>query len=80
MESIMKQLDNIEEKRNEITKKLNAEIHYNNEGLKLVEIDEISYAVKKSILAEIEYGFNEKWKMYQKAMRKSDKQMPDKYY
>ena len=74
------QIDEIEDKKNELTKKFHAEIHYINEGLKLVEIDEISYAVKESILAEIEYGFNEKWKMYQKAMRKSDKQMPDKYY
>ena len=59
MESIMIQLDNIEEKRNELTKKFNAEIHYINEGLKLIEIDEIPDAVTKSILAEIEYGFNE---------------------
>ena len=44
------------------------------------QIDEIPYAVRKSILAEIEYGFNEKWKMYRKAIKKLDEQMPDKYY
>ena len=74
------QIDEIEDKKNELTKKFNAEIHYINEGLKLVEIDEIPDAVRKSILAEIEYGFNEKWKMYREAMKKLDGQMPDKYY
>ena len=36
-----KQLNEIEDKKNELTKKFNAEIHYINEGLKLVEIDEL---------------------------------------
>ena len=75
-----KQLDNIEDKKNELTKKINAEIHYINEGLKLVEVDEIPDAVRRSILAEIEYGFKKKWKMCRKAMKKLDEQMPDKYY
>ena len=75
-----KQLDNIEEKRNELTKKFNAEIHYINEGLKLVGIDEIPEAVRQVIIAEIKYGFEEKWKCYKKAMARLDEQMPDKYY
>ena len=75
-----KLLDSIEEKRNELTKKHNAEIEYIKNGLKMLEIDELPEAVRQGILNEINYSFVEKWKCHKKAMATLDEQMPDKYY
>jgi hypothetical protein len=77
-----KHLDEIEEKRNDLTRKFNSEIYNISEGLKKLQIDEIPDAVRTVIIAEIEYSFDEKWKMYRKAMDKLDAEINDlkKYY
>jgi hypothetical protein len=73
-------MDEIDNKRTELTKKHNEEIEYIKNGIKMLLLDEIIPSVREAILEEIRYSFQEKWKMYQEAMKKLDKEMPKKYY
>ena len=73
-------MDEIDNKRIELTKKHNEEIEYIKNGIKMLLLDEIIPSVRVAILAEIRYSFQEKWKMYLEAMDKLDKEMPEKYY
>jgi hypothetical protein len=73
-------MDEIDNKRIELTKKHNEEIEYIKNGVKMLLLDEIIPSVREAILEEIRYSFQEKWKMYRKEMEKLDKEMPKKYY
>lgn len=72
-----KQLNEIAEKRNEVTKQFHKEINYIDEGLKSLGMDEIPEAMRQVIVAEIKYGFEEKWKMYNKMMHKFNAELED---
>ena len=73
-------MDEIDNKRIELTKKHNEEIEYIKNGIKMLLLDEIIPSVREAILAEIRYSFQEKWKMYREAMDKLDKELPENYY
>ena len=73
-------MDEIDNKRIELTKKHNEEIEYIKNGIKMLLLDEIIPSVREAIMAEIRYSFQEKWKMYLEAMDKLDKEMPEKHY
>ena len=73
-------MDEIDNKRIELTKKHNEEIEYIKNGIKMLLLDEIIPSVREAILAEIRYSFQEKWKMYREVMDKLDKELPEKYY
>ena len=73
-------MDEIDNKRIELTEKHNEEIEYIKNGIKMLLLDEIIPSVREAILAEIRYSFQGKWKMYREAMDKLDKEMPEKYY
>ena len=73
-------MDEIDNKRIELTKKHSEEIEYIKNGIKMLLLDEIIPSVREAILEEIRYSFQEKWKMYRKEMEKLDAEMPKKYY
>jgi flagellar motor component MotA len=67
----------IENKKIELTKKHNEEIEYIKNGIKLLLLDEIIPSIREAIMREIRYSFEEKWKMYRKAMEKIDNEIND---
>lgn len=75
-------MDEIDNKRIEPTKRHNEEIEYIKNGIQLLKLDEIIPSVREAIMQEIRYSFEEKWKMYRKAMEKLDNEISDlkKYY
>lgn len=76
----MEKINEIDNKKIELTKKYNDEIQNIKNGLKLLEIDEIPDAVRTALMKEIEYSFGQKWIYYKTAMDKLEAEMPKKYY
>ena len=74
-----KQIEEIGQKKIELTKKYSTEIENIKYGLKLLEMDEIPDAVKKALMKEIEYSFGQKWISYKTAMDNLDAEMPKQY-
>ena len=78
----MEKIEEIDDKKIELTKKYNVEIQNIKNGLKMLEIDEIPDAVRTAIVKEIEYSFGQKWIYYKTAIDKLDNEISDlkKYY
>ena len=73
-------MDEIDNKRIELTKKHNEEIEYIKNGIKQMKIEELPQQFQEALMKEIEYSFNEKLKYYKTAMDKLDAEMPKKFY
>ena len=76
MNSIIEErrIDEIDYKKNELTKKYNDEIYNLKQALKNLENDEIPEAVRNSLLDEIGFTFTKKWQIYKEEMNKLDNQ------
>ena len=78
----MKQIDEIDCKRTELTRKHNIEMDNIKEGIKQMKIEELPQQFQEALMKEIRYSFDEKWKMYRKEMEKLDIEISDlkRYY
>ena len=76
MNSIIEErrIDEIDYKKNELTKKYNDEIYNLKQALKNLENDEIPEAVRNSLLDEIGFTFTKKWQIYKEEMNKLESQ------
>jgi uncharacterized Fe-S cluster-containing MiaB family protein len=74
MEQIINEIDN---KRTEITKKYDDDINILKNGLLLLENDEIPQAVRDAIFKDIETNFFEKWTLYKLNMKQLDDRMEE---